>query len=180
LPEPLITDDNVARIRAMLDEMKAEGAQDLLGEGIRPEHLSYGLEFEVAGKGSHSAPVAVAESSLRSAKELQSALESALGAPRGAISLDLFRLRVKKEMSKPKLVERSSEGPDSSHARVGRRQVFWGSRNGDAQIYGWELLRPGNRVAGCAVLEGLNTTYFVPEGWALVVDGFGNGKLSRA
>ena len=180
LPEPAITDDNVARIRAMLDEMKAEGAQDLLGEGIRPEHLSYGLEFEVAGKGSHSAPVAVAESSLRSAKELQSALESALGAPRGAISLDLFRLRVKKEMSKPKLVQRPSEGPDSSHARVGKRQVFWGSRNGDAQIYRWESLRPGNRVAGCAVLEGLNTTYFVPEGWALVVDGYGNGKLSRA
>ena len=83
-------------------------------------------------------------------------------------------------MSKPRLVERASEGPDSSHARVGKRQVFWGSRGGEAQIYRWESLRPGNRVEGCAVLEGLNTTYFVPEGWALVMDGYGNGKLSRA
>jgi N-methylhydantoinase A/oxoprolinase/acetone carboxylase beta subunit len=179
LPEPAITDASVALIRKMLDEMKAEGSQDLLGEGIRPEHLSYGLEFEVAGKGRPSAPVAVAESSLRSAKDLQAALANAPGAPGGAISLDLFRLRVKKEMSKPQLAERSSEGGDSSHARLGKRSVFWGSRNGEAQIYRWESLRPGNRVAGCAVLEGLNTTYFVPEGWALVVDGFGNGKLSR-
>jgi acetophenone carboxylase len=180
LPEPAISDDNVARIRTMLDEMKAEGTQDLLGEGIRPEQLSYGLEFEVTGKGRHSVPVAVAESSLRSAKDLQAALENAPGSPRGAISLDLFRLRVRKEMSKPRLVERASEGPDSSHARVGKRQVFWGSRGGEAQIYRWESLRPGNRVEGCAVLEGLNTTYFVPEGWALVMDGYGNGKLSRA
>ena len=180
LPEPAISDDNVARIRTMLDEMKAEGTQDLLGEGIRPERLSYGLEFEVTGKGRHSVPVAVAESSLRSAKDLQAALENAPGSPRGAISLDLFRLRVRKEMSKPRLVERASEGPDSSHARVGKRQVFWGSRGGEAQIYRWESLRPGNRVEGCAVLEGLNTTYFVPEGWALVMDGYGNGKLSRA
>jgi N-methylhydantoinase A/oxoprolinase/acetone carboxylase beta subunit len=180
LPEPAISDDNVGRIRTMLNEMKAEGTQDLLGEGIRPEQLSYGLEFEVTGKGRHSVSVAVAESSLRSAKDLQAALENAPGAPRGAISLDLFRLRVRKEMSKPRLVERVSEGPDSSHARVGKRQVFWGSRSGEAQLYRWESLRPGNRVEGCAVLEGLNTTYFIPEGWVLVVDGYGNGKLSRA
>jgi len=180
LAEPAITDDNVARIRQMLDEMKAEGTQDLLGEGIRPEGLSYGLEFEITGTGRHSVPVAVAESSLRSAKELKAAFENAPGAPSGAISLDLFRLRVRKEMSKPRLVERESEGPDSSHVRVGKRPVFWGSRGGEAQIYRWESLRPGNRVQGCAVLEGLNTTYFVPEGWVLVVDGYGNGKLSRA
>ena len=179
LPEPAITDDNVARIRQMLDEMTAEGTQDLLGEGIRPERLNYGLEFEVTGKGRHSVPVAVTASSLRSARELQAALESVPGAPRGAISLDLFRLRVRKEMSKPRLVERASEGPDSSHARLGKRRIFWGGRGGEAQIYRWESLRPGNRVEGCAVLEGLNTTYFVPEGWALVVDGYGNGKLSR-
>jgi N-methylhydantoinase A len=180
LPEPAITDANLALIRQMFDEMKAEGTQDLLGEGIRPEQLSYGLEFEVTGIGRHSVPVNVAESSLRSAKDLQAALETSPGAPRGAISLDLFRLRVRKEMSKPRLVERASEGSDSSHARVGKRQVFWGSRGGEAQTYRWESLRPGNRVEGCAVLEGLNTTYFVPEGWALMVDGYGNGKLSRA
>jgi hypothetical protein len=34
-------------------------------------------------------------------------------------------------------------------------------------------------VDGCAVLEGANSTYFVPEGWILEMDAYGNGKLRR-
>jgi N-methylhydantoinase A/oxoprolinase/acetone carboxylase beta subunit len=60
------------------------------------------------------------------------------------------------------------------------RKVAWGSSNGEAQLYRWEALQPGNCVVGCAVLEGANSTYFVPEGWTLVVDGFGNAKLARS
>jgi N-methylhydantoinase A len=175
--EPAISESGVARIRQMLEEMKAEGMQDLLGEGIRPDNVGYAIEFDVSGKGRHSAPVACSESSLRSAKQLQTALEDTAGA-RGPISIDLFRLRVKKEMSKPPLVKLPLQDPDSSHARLGKRQVFWGSRSGEAQVYRWESLRPGNRVEGCAVLEGVHTTYFVPDGWALVVDGYGNGTLN--
>jgi len=40
-------------------------------------------------------------------------------------------------------------------------------------------LQPGNRVEGCAVLEGANSTYFVPEGWTLLMDHYGNAKLTR-
>ena len=175
--EPVISESGMPRLRQMLEEMKAEGMQDLLGEGIRPDNVSYAIEFEVAGQSRHSMPVACSEASLRSAKELQAALQDASGA-RNAISLDLFRLRVKKEMPKPRLAKLSLQDPDSSHARLGKRQVFWGSRSGEAQVYRWESLRPGNRVEGCAVLEGVNTTYFVPDGWAMVVDGYGNGTLN--
>ena len=64
VPEPAISEGVVARIREMLEEMKAESVQDLLGEGIRPENVSYAIEFEVAGKGRHSVPVACSESAL--------------------------------------------------------------------------------------------------------------------
>jgi len=40
-------------------------------------------------------------------------------------------------------------------------------------------LQPGNRVNGCAVLEDVNSTYFIPEGWEMIMDRFGNGSLSR-
>ena len=53
------------------------------------------------------------------------------------------------------------------------------ARSGDAQVYRWEALEPGNRVAGPAILEGINTTYFVPEGWMMIVDRFGNGALTK-
>jgi N-methylhydantoinase A/oxoprolinase/acetone carboxylase beta subunit len=176
LPDPAISEATLAGIRRMLDEMKNESVQDLLGEGIRPEGVSYALEFEVSGKGEHSAPVGCPESALRSAADLRAALQKEAGA---SISLDLFRLRLKKPMPKPQLTESPLQDADSTHARVGKRQVYWGSRSGFAQVYRWESLRPGNRVEGCAVLEGASTTYFIPDGWTMVVDGYGNAKLSR-
>jgi N-methylhydantoinase A/oxoprolinase/acetone carboxylase beta subunit len=178
LADPRISDAAVARIREMLDEMKAESVQDLLGEGIRPENVSYAIEFEVEGKDRHSASVACAESSLGSAKDLEATLRDA-GAPKGEIALDLLRLRVKKPMPKPRLTAQPLAPADSSHARVWKRPVSWGSRSGEADIYRWESLRPGNRVEGCAILEGLNTTYFIPSGWVMALDAYGNGKLSR-
>ncbi len=174
-----ISDAGVKRIGAMLQEMKKEGAQDLLGEGIRPEKLIYGIEFEVRGKGPHSAPVAWPESALGSARELEAALRAAMGTPNGPIGLELLRLRVRKPMPKLPLTERPLEGRDSSHARLGKRRVLWGSWSGEAQIYRWESLRPGNRVEGPAILEGANTTYFVPDSWAIVLDRYGNGRFER-
>ena len=179
LPSPTISDQSLARLRAMLEEMKAEAIQDLLGEGIRPEKIGYALEFEVSGRDRHSAPVACSESALGSAEELNRAIQSAVGGSTGAVSIDLVRLRVKKEMAKPRLTKRPSQGGDPSAARLGKRPVFWGSRNGQADIYRWESLGPGHRVHGCAVLEGESTTYFIPEGWTMTIDGYGNAQLTR-
>jgi acetophenone carboxylase len=179
VPEPQISDALLARLRSMLDDMKKESAQDLLGEGIRPEHLTYSIEFEVSGKGPHTVPVPCDESALRSAADLEAALRKSLGAPAGPIALDLFRLRVKKPMPKAQLVEQPLQPPDPSHASLGKRPVFCGSRSGEAQVYRWERLRPGNQVEGCAVLEGEKTTYFMPDGWRMVIDGYGNGRLNR-
>jgi len=82
-------------------------------------------------------------------------------------------------MSKPHVAERALKSEDSSHARTGTRKILWGNRSGDAQVYRWEALEPGNRVAGPAILEGINTNYFVPEGWTIFVDRFGNGARTK-
>jgi N-methylhydantoinase A/oxoprolinase/acetone carboxylase beta subunit len=139
--------------------------------------------MDASRNGHSSISLPGSESSLRSETDLQAALAKALGNPGGApdspISLELIRVSVKKGMPKPRLVERPLQGPDSSHARKGTRRVLWGSSKGEAQIYNWEALRPGNRVNGCAVLEDVNSTYFIPEGWEMIMDRFGNGSLSR-
>jgi N-methylhydantoinase A/oxoprolinase/acetone carboxylase beta subunit len=171
-----------SNLRRILEEMKAEGTKDLLGEGIRPDGLAYDIELEVSSNGQNSIPVPCSESALESATELQAALRSAIGSSSGAqtanVSLELMRVRVKKAMSKPHLVEGALSEPDSSHALTGSRKVPCGSQSGEAQLYRWESLAPGNRVEGPAVLEGLNTTYFIPEGWTMSVDRFGNGALT--
>ena len=183
LAESAITEDLAGRVRWMLGEIRAEAVKDMLGEGIRPEGLKYAIEFEVTGAGQHSLPAPCPEAALGSAAALQTALAASLGlspAQTGGIALELLRVRVKKPMPKPRFEGRPTKGADSTHARTGIRKVSWGSRSGEAQLYRWETLEPGNCVRGCAVLEGANTTYLIPDGWSLVVDGFGNARIDRA
>ncbi len=183
IPEPDISEAGVGRLRQFVDEIKAECVKDLLGEGIRPDDLTYAIEFEVAGSAGPSVTVACPETALGSASELKAALSAALAARgkarTGNTSLEMLRVRVKKAMRKARLVDRALQSADASHARIGTRTISWGSRASEAQVYRWESLHPGNRVAGCAVLEGVNTTYFIPDGWAMTIDQYSNGKMAR-
>ena len=182
LPGVPVSDGVIADLGRILDEMKAEVIKDLLGEGVRPDDVAHEIEMEVSHSGRGSVAVRCSESSLTSAKELLATLSSAFDPseqPAEGMSLELIRLRAKKTMAKPRLVSRPLQGAASTHAHTGARPVSWGSRNGEARIYRWELLQPGNQVEGCAVLEGVNTTYFIPDGWVMVVDSYGNGALSR-
>ena len=178
-----IADEDAGDFRKLLEEIKAEGVKDLLGEGIRPDGLTYEIEIEASQDSGNSIAVPCPESILSNPRQLRAAIASALGSVAGAsakdISLELMRVRVKKAMPKPHVAERALKQADSSHARTGTRKVLWGSRNGEAQVYRWESLEPGNRVTGPAILEGINTTYFVPENWTMSVDRFGNGALTK-
>jgi N-methylhydantoinase A len=183
LHESAVTNETTARLRKALEEIKAEAAKDLLGEGIVPKDLNYSIEFEMTTPDGRSISLPCSESALASATELATALAASLslmGQPSGQSgALELLRVRVRKEMPKPQLVERALQSADSSHALIGKREVYWGSRSGEARIHRWESLLPGNRIDGCAILEGASTTYFVPEGWTMLIDGYGNGTLSR-
>jgi acetophenone carboxylase len=178
LAESAITEEAVERVQRLLAEIKVEAAKDLLGEGIRPQELSYAIEFELGGTRRGLLSVACEEAALRDGAALRAALDSRT-APAGGVEIELLRVRVKKAMPKAQLERRARGGSDASHARTGSRKVLWGSGTGEAQIYRWESLQPGNRVTGCAILEGANTTYLVPEGWTLEVDEYGNAVMER-
>lgn len=183
-----VSEDGAVRIRQMIEEMKAEGVKDLLGEGIRPDGIKYAVEIEVSDHDGNSISVPCSEQSLRNETAFGALLASALeqaGSKRDrskheeAVYLELLRVSVKKNMPKPKLVERPLQEADSAPAWKGTRKVLWGSSKGEARIYDWDTLQPGNRVEGCAILEDANTTYFVPEGWRMEMDRFGNATLTR-
>ena len=168
----------------MIAEMKAETIKDLLGEGVRPDDVNYSIELELSMNGADAVSAPCPEETLASALELRAAIYKALDSDSSLLdpanmSPRLVRLRAKKAMAKLALIERELLGADPSHARIGSRRVLWKGCDVEAQIYRWEALQPGNSVGGCAVLEGVNTTYFIPEGWVLVVDRFGNGAIGK-
>ncbi|HLJ17450.1 MAG TPA: hydantoinase/oxoprolinase family protein [Bryobacteraceae bacterium] len=183
VPDRFVSEKSLSTIREFLGDIRAEAAKDLLGEGIRPENLTFAAELEVSRDGKNSIPIACPEPTLRSVDDWKRIVASALGASESSNAKEIFpellRVRVRKAIPKPGLAEAKAHGPDASHARIGARNVFWGASGGEAQIYRWELLQPGNRVQGCAILESANTTYFVPEGWTLTLDGYGNALLKR-
>jgi len=176
--------ENAGALQKILEEIKAEGVKDLLGEGIRPDGLTYEIELEARGASGNSIAIPCSESIFANSNNLQAALATALGSEAANnannISLELIRVRVKKAMPKPHVAERALKQGDSSHAHIGARKILWGSANDDAQVYRWESLEPGNRVSGPAILEGISTTYFVPEKWTILVDRFGNGALTKS
>jgi N-methylhydantoinase A/oxoprolinase/acetone carboxylase beta subunit len=166
-------------IRWAIEEMKKEGIKDLLGEGIRPEGVTYTPELEFSAAGRNAQSVVLPDSSLGSAKELLALLSSQMGEALG-FSIDVARVQLRKSMGKHTFIKRPLQQADASHARKGSRSIAWGSANGEAMLYDWEALRPGNRLEGCAILEGVNSTYFVPAGWAMEMDAYGNGILKKA
>jgi len=173
------SDADVKALNQLLQEIKAESQRDLLGEGIKPDGIQYSIELEISRPGQPGIAVTYPDCSFRDPEGLRTFCETKIGTAAGKFVVELLRVQIRKAMPKPALAERALQGADSKRAIKGTRKVAWGSSKGEAQIYHWESLQPGNCVEGCAVLEGAQSTYFVPEGWTLVVDRFGNAKLNR-
>jgi N-methylhydantoinase A/oxoprolinase/acetone carboxylase beta subunit len=167
------------RLADALSDIKAEGHRDLLGEGINPEGIEYLAELDILCGDRHSITMSCPPAALQDSTQLNALLEKALGSTKDKFVVELLRVQIKKGIPKAALIEKPLQGTDSSHAIKGTRQVAWGSKKGEAILYTWEDMRPGNAVAGCAILEGAHTTFFVPENWKLVMDGFGNARLTR-
>lgn len=161
-----------------VEDMKREGIKDLLGEGIRPDDVSYQVQMDISTKGKNARTVFVPKSSLAGMRELLEYFSSELPRSCGS-SIDVVRLELRKPMPKPPLLKRALHASNPGHAGKGSRKVAWGSTRGEAQVFDWETLKPGNRLEGCAILEGVDSTYFVPENWALEMDGYGNAIVRK-
>ena len=116
-----------------------------------------------------------------SAKELQAAHCSGISGVADAngcdFALELIRVRAKKADVEAAASRTRAEKPRIHRTREsGTRKISWGSRERRrANLSLGITCSPAIAVDGLAVLEGVNTTYLVPDGWTMFVDRFGNG-----
>ncbi len=77
------------------------------------------------------------------------------------------------EKVKPRIVKQPKAGarPDKK-ASKGTRNIFWKGRWAPASLWEMELLSPGNRIEGPAVIEHPATTLVVPPGKRVEIDEF--------
>jgi N-methylhydantoinase A/oxoprolinase/acetone carboxylase beta subunit len=169
---------DVTPLNRLIEEMRTAGIRDLLGEGIDPQGAECLVELELSQADGPDLTVKHSQMQFSSAKVLLRNLTPSF--PAGDASLEVVRVRVKKAIPKPvaSLSELGPEAPDLAY--LGKRAVACGSSSGEATLYKWESLRPGNKLQGCCLIESANSTYFVPEGWSLAVDQYGNAQMRSA
>jgi N-methylhydantoinase A len=94
-----------------------------------------------------------------------------------------FRVRLTRVVAKLELVARRGrveDGADSARsARIGERSAFFVERGDFAPtpVYAWQRLAPHARIAGPAIVEGLDTTLVIPPRWSAQIDAYGNALL---
>ncbi|AMG29574.1 hydantoinase/oxoprolinase family protein [Grimontia hollisae] len=72
---------------------------------------------------------------------------------------------------KPSLPEDKEEGPiPPDNARLGHRPFYRHKQWLDAELFQMELLKPGNRITGPAIIESDATTFVVPDGFETYLD----------
>lgn len=126
---------------------------DAAGEGSEPSDLSYRLEIDRDG-GSVVEPF------------------DGTNVPAAATGSDVRALRMRATVPIPQteMATYPVEGEDAGAAQKGTRTVWRDGAAADIPVYDRDLLRPGNRVDGLAMVDATDTTILVPKGATLRVD----------
>ena len=91
-------------------------------------------------------------------------------------AVEIVNLRLKMELAvdKPQAAVQQQGQVNGSAAEMGETEVVFQQGAVAATLYNRDLLQPGNRIEGPALLVQLDTTIVVPPGWGGVVDLQGN------
>ena len=97
-----------------------------------------------------------------------------------AVEIVTLRVQAVVRTHRPRPRRISLARGDGQQARVGAHRIFEAGRWRRAHLYDRGLFRPGDRIAGPAVIVELTATTFLPMGWSSRADGFGNMVLTAA
>lgn len=181
---PFVPVEDTDSLEALIAEMWAEACRDFRGEGFNEEDIIADVEFTVTqSPDHHDVGELVCGFDVDGSPErgkTGSCLADAGVQPGKDSVVEIVRLRARVPAVKTALVERAIGDDDPGDARKGSRQVWWNTTGGvETALYEWDRLQPGARVVGPAVIEGVDTTYLVPEQWDLSIDSYGNGQMER-
>jgi N-methylhydantoinase A/oxoprolinase/acetone carboxylase beta subunit len=174
-----------------VESLIAQARRDLTGDGLNLKDASFVLELDMLYGGQFHvkralSPLLAVHSSedVRAIcdafnKEFSEAFSPFVVNPEGGIFIESFILKAivpTKKIELPKLV---LESPSPAAARKGERPVYWSSEKDfrPTPIFTYESLRPGNTVAGPAIVEGEYTTLVVPPALHFSIDDRGLGIL---
>jgi N-methylhydantoinase A/acetophenone carboxylase len=174
-----------------VEELLEQARKDLVADGLNPGSASFVLELDMLYGGQFHVKRALSPRlSLQSTedvaaiceafkKEFSEAFSPFVVNPEGGVFVDSFILKAIVPVQQINLPKLPLEGSDPAAARKGERPAYWADAKDyrPTPVYAYELLRPGNRLEGPAILEGEYTTVVVPPGMRFSIDERGLGIL---
>lgn len=170
------------RIRALLEEMAAQGRRALASEGIADEHMaiSYVANMRYAGQSWQlNVPIGLDCAPEHAEAAFQKAYHEAYGYSRADMAVELVYLRVlaSARIDKPKILIPALEV--STPRSFQRLPVYFDRSFVDTPLYRHENLAPGSRVTGPAIIEERGTTTVLFPGWSVRMDEAGNLHMRK-
>ena len=177
-----------APIRAMLANLRAQALAEFGAEGFGPAQLSlrwladlrhrlqvHVVEVEFSPEADDEALLAGLEQRFTARYEALYGAGTAYG--EAGIELVSLRLHAAATVAKP-MIARIAEGDPvpAPQSRAAPRAIFWPELDAEVEtpVYRAEHLRPGNLIAGPAIIEPTVTTIVVRPGQCARLDGYGN------
>jgi N-methylhydantoinase A/oxoprolinase/acetone carboxylase beta subunit len=173
-----------ATFNTTVESLLEQAKKDLLGDGLDPEKAAFVLELDMLYGGQFHVKRALSpRMSLYSGedvravcdafnKEFSEAFSPFVVNPEGGVFIESFILKAIVPVRKIELPKLTLEGRDPSAARKGDRPAYWPDRKDFAEtpVFAYESLRPGNVVAGPAIVESEYTTLVVPPPMHFSID----------
>ncbi|MED4600550.1 hydantoinase/oxoprolinase family protein [Paenibacillus validus] len=162
--------------------MKNWAYRDMRGEGFSQEEVCFDIEVEVTtadGKkrGIYPLPFSTVETQAN-AKEINEYLQGLCRTWKASeLIVEFIRLRAQAPVSHYRLPEAAMSDSNPLPAQKGFRSIGMGTDQFEARIYDLSLLKPGNEIAGPAIIESNDTTIFIPPNAGYRMDQHLNGIL---
>jgi N-methylhydantoinase A len=189
-----VTADLLPLLDRVFSELEAEGRETLAASGVRPgemrfvrradmRHAGQGHEILVDFGARRLAPLDV-DADVKPI--FYRTYEALYGHAHRHLSLEITTCRLTAAGPRPRIASdgygRARRARGASSAPKGRRPAFFarGGRALPTPVFDRDLVRPGDRFIGPAILEGRDATVVVPPRARAVVDRFLNLRVSLA
>jgi N-methylhydantoinase A/oxoprolinase/acetone carboxylase beta subunit len=176
-----------------VENLVEQAQRDLRGDGLDVHTASYVLELDMLYGGQFHVKRALSPrlalhgpEDVKAVcdafeKEFSEAFSPFVVNPEGGVFIESFILKAVVLVRKIELPKFPLEGRDAGAARKGERPAYWSDHKDfrATPVYSYETLRPGNVVAGPAIVESEYTTLVVPPAMQFSIDERNLGILQR-
>jgi len=182
---PVRSPFDLNQINSIFRGLEEKAAADLKQRGVNAENTTFARSMEMRFcHQSHQIKVPVPNGVLIE-QEMATVTDSfveryeqafGLGTAVTAAGIEILTFQVVSttHYSVMNLQKQDAVGPDSQKARSGFRKVYFDNGLVDTPVYEHSLLKPGNVVAGPAIVEAANTTVPLHPGQEMTVDTYNN------